>query len=494
MSTVLELAGLGGVRVGDTRGMTSLTAPYPAGSLPAGIELPDGVPDVAAAVPGLGAVLEALGRVDRAVAAAVDGLLELEDSQLVETVTHLPVEQWLSIVGRRTRADRRMLLSTVSVLRRLPSLREAFCSSGSVSWAQVRTIVLEVHRLPGRLDAALDEGIGAAIERCRGADPDVLATEVGWVIAEVRRGEERAAVDRSEPVEEFVALQPRLDGTGGRVWGEFGPVGFATLDAALATGPVGEGVRGGVGQAPDPARTQATAATAGRARAARLLELCDQRIAGTGRDSDGHSDGADGGVVSVGGRVQLLVRAELSALLDREQVPAALLTHLSGGRMWVDAATARRLVDERGADLRTVILDDTGSVVGVGRRRRLAPGWLSDALLAVHDICSAPGCLTAARVCEQDHARPWHPVRPDAVPGTTDVGELAPLCRTDNRSKERAGWIVSQQPDGTRTWQHRFTGLSTRTVPATRPPRRARAGPTPRTGPGPRAGPGRRTS
>ena len=484
--------------------MTSMTAPHLAGSPPVGTGLSGDADtddvlaglsgDVAASVPGLGAVLEALGRVDRAVAAAVDGLLELEDSRLVETVTQLPVEQWLSIVGRRTRADRRMLLTTVAVLRRLPSLRAAFCSAATVSWAQVRTIVLEVHRLPRGLDGALDEGIGAAIERCVGADPDVLVTEVGWVIAEVRRGEERASSGRTEPVEEFLALQPRLDGTGGRVWGEFGPVGFATLDAALATGPVGDGCRDGVGQEPDGDRVRATAATAGRARAARLLQLCDRHLAGSADSGDagetfvaadhGSTDAADAGsgggdhAPTAAGRVQLLVRAELSALLDRDQIPAALLTHLSGGRMWLDAATARRLVEVRGADLRMVVLDETGAVVGVGRRRRVAPGWLSDALLAVHDTCSGPGCVVAARACDVDHARPWQPVRPGDVPGATDVGELAPLCRTDNRTKERAGWIVSQQPDGTRVWRHQPTGLSTRTVPATRPPGRVRSGPT----------------
>jgi hypothetical protein len=168
---------------------------------------------------------------------------------------------------------------------------------------------------------------------------------------------------------------------------------------------------------------------------------------------------------------QLLVRVGLGTLLDRDALPASLLTTLTGGRMWVDAPTARRLADERGADLRAVVVDDTGAVVGVGRRTRVAPGWLRDAALALHDTCTEPGCQVAARVCELDHATPWYPADPVTVPGRTDVGNVGPLCGTANHAKEREGWSVRQHRDGTRSWHHARSGLTTRTHPATwRPP------------------------
>lgn len=169
--------------------------------------------------------------------------------------------------------------------------------------------------------------------------------------------------------------------------------------------------------------------------------------------------------------MQLLLRTDLATLLDREQCPASLLTTVLGGQVKLTAATARRLVEERGADLRTVVLDDLGAVVGVGRRTRIAPGWLSDATLALHDTCSHPGCLTAARRSETDHARPWHPVRPGDPAGRTDIDQLAPICGVHNRSKESDGWIVTQRADGIRRWHHPRSGVTTRTVPATwRPP------------------------
>jgi hypothetical protein len=170
-------------------------------------------------------------------------------------------------------------------------------------------------------------------------------------------------------------------------------------------------------------------------------------------------------------RPQLLIRAELDTLLDRDQTPVTLLTTLLGGHVRVTSETARRLIDERGADLRTVIIDDHGNVVGVGRKQRVARGWLRDMALALHDTCTAPTCDVAARVCTMDHATPWFPVRPTDPPGRTDVDEIAPMCGLDNHTKERDGWRAEQQADGTRRWTHDRSGLTIRTLPATWRPR-----------------------
>ncbi|MFP4635676.1 MAG: HNH endonuclease signature motif containing protein, partial [Nitriliruptoraceae bacterium] len=151
-------------------------------------------------------------------------------------------------------------------------------------------------------------------------------------------------------------------------------------------------------------------------------------------------------------------------------LPAELLTTLAGGRMWADAATIRRLVAERGADLRTIVLDGTGAVLGVGRRTRVPPDWLADAVLARHTTCSHPGCRTAARISDLDHARPWSPADGDHQGGATDAANLAPLCARHNRSREREGWQAQQSPDGSRRWHHPRTGLSAQTLTGTSPP------------------------
>jgi hypothetical protein len=435
-------------------------------------------------VPELGAALEAARTIDRLTARLLAALLHLEDHAIAEATTGVALEQWLAIVGRRTHADRRMLLTACDALRRLPSLRSAFLVDATVSWAQVRAVALAITRVPRHLDDAIDGAVGEAVTWCAAADPDALCHAVGIALASL---DPRPQADDQQVAEraQFLAMQPRLDGSGGRVWGEFGPEGFATLDARLhPEGGRGHGAtRQGIGTPTDQDRAADVAARSGERRARRLLELVelgdraarqgDPRAARQGDPGAGTTDDAvDAGP---GARVrpgrQLLVRVELGTLLDRDALPASLLTTLTGGRMWVDAPTARRLADERGADLRAVVVDDTGAVVGVGRRTRVAPGWLRDAALALHDTCTEPGCQVAARVCELDHATPWHPADPVTAPGRTDVANVGPLCGTANHAKEREGWSVRQHRDGTRTWHHARSGLTTRTHPAAwRPP------------------------
>ncbi|MFO7777085.1 MAG: DUF222 domain-containing protein [Nitriliruptoraceae bacterium] len=450
---------------------------------------PFGLP-VLAEIPGLATVLEQLREADRLIARALEGILLLQDHADVAGVTGVSLDTWVTTIARRTRADARMLLAAAEMIRRLPTLRAGF-QEGRMSWAQVRAVALKARPLPRSLDDRVDQAIADALEGTGGSEPDAVTRVISWSLAALQpTSAERT--ERREQEREFLGMQPRLDGSGGRVWGEFGATSWAVIDAALNTrtirGTDSSEVREG------PAASAAAAAERGQAdgrgRAARLVDVLERGLAG-GSDHDREHAGPaatsdrDPATVrrrSSGSRPQLLLRADLDTLLDRAQTPGVLLTGLLGGHVRVSAPTARRLLDERGADLRTVILDQTGGVVGVGRRIRVAPGWLRDATLALHDTCSAPGCGAPARTSEIDHARPWRPARPDDLPGDTDVSELAPLCATHNQHKERDGWTVRQTIDGRRIWSHQRSGLTTRSVPSTWQPR---AGTPPAVGPAP---------
>jgi hypothetical protein len=514
------------------------TGPEPPRDRPGRVPLPDEPTmdvGILAEVPDLALLLTDLREVDRLVARSITQLALLQETGLAERVTGVGLDTWMSLVARRTGADIRMLRTTVKVLGRVPSLREAFARN-EVSWSQVRSVVLAVHRLPRHLDDRIDAAVAEGLAGAVGAQPDDVTRTIRWMLSSLEPTQ--TADDQSAAeVAEFLAMQPRLDGTGGTFHGDAGPVNFALLDALLNGGrqPTGKPARDGFAGDPIERPHGAAMREAGKARLDRLISLLERaatqgpndapatvpppteprtdgttatdgtvatgRTAATGRTGAGHGSapahppapgpdvaapahprapGPDVGGTQARGttdpvkapgardrlRPLLVLRADLDTLLDRDQTPASLLTTLLGGHVRVTAATARRLIDERGADLRTVIIDDHGSVVGVGRRRRLAPDWMRETLLALHDTCSAPGCDTAARSSQVDHATPWFPARPDDPFGRTDIDEVAPLCRRDNRAKEEDGWRAEQLADGSRRWTHERSGLTTRTLPA----------------------------
>ncbi|MFA9429301.1 DUF222 domain-containing protein [Egicoccus sp. AB-alg2] len=403
---------------------------------------------VLAEVPGLAGMLDELRLVDRLLASVLDTIIQLQDSSAVETVTGVPLEQWLLSEARRTSADRRMLLTAADVLRRLPGLKAAF-DQARISWAQLRIIALEVQRLPRRLDPQLDAAVDELVDRLDRTDPDAVSGLVRWLAADLTAADTPDEPDE-EPAEMLV-LQPRLDGTGGKFFGQANAANFALLEAATDPGKAGPATKPGIGHDPDPKTVRQAAKDRGQRRFAKLIDLLDTAAGG--------QDGRAG--------VKVLVRIPFDTLLEAGRLPAEVLTRLAGGKLRLTSGAARRLLDERGADLRTVIVDDAGQVLGVGRARRFPPGWLSDAVLAVHDTCSEPGCHTAALACDIDHARPWRPVRPGDLPGRTDIDQLAPLCRPTNHTKDAAGWTVTQTADGIRVWHHPRSGLRIRTLPGT---------------------------
>ncbi|MCC5949827.1 MAG: hypothetical protein JJT89_15350 [Nitriliruptoraceae bacterium] len=451
---------------------------------------------VLAEVPDLAAALAVARSVDRLLAELVDRLGLLEQHDVAGATTGLDLDRWLGSVAGRTRTDRRMLLRSADWCTRVPSLREAFIVRGDLSWAQTRAIVCALEALPRRQDDAVDAALGPVLQRAAGTEPDDLLVAVRLVLRHLETPDDVPRAPRRPTFTPFLAMQPRLDGSGGQLFGDLDALGFATVDAALTApaGPVA-GPTGGPDAASGPAERDPQAAAEGHGeherprwiggratangRAGRLIALCDAALVGGataftpghGRGGDGSAAPIAGGVGPMVSRPQLLLRTDLTTLLDADQVPAALLTTLTGGRLALDATSLRRLVDARGADLRTIVLDDHGRVVGVGRRRRLPPGWLTDATTALHDTCSHPGCRRGVRACDTDHAMPWHPTAPDRSPGRTDVDALAPVCRFHNRTKESGGWTVTQDAAGVRVWHHGATAVTTRTLPATwRPP------------------------
>jgi hypothetical protein len=397
-------------------------------------------------LPELAAALTELEVADAAIRRAVVALGRLDADLAVEQATGVGLEHWLALACRHTRLERRTLLRTARWTVRLPALADGL-TSGKVSWAQVRTLTLTLRELPAGHDAQANELLAAAIDGLPDdADPDALDGQLRRAIFGWR---DALTPDHDlPPVSNRLAIQPRLDGTGGTFHGEADAVGLAILDDATA---------------PTRAQLDHPGGLAG-ARAdnllSRLTHIC-------------HPDSSDDAPDSSGGGglppVMLLARLELDTALDTGRMPLEVLTRLLGGKLQVTTTAARRLLDVHGTRLRTVLVDN-GTVVGVGRATRVPPGWLTHAVLSIHDTCTGPVCDRPARGADIDHAAPWWPI--DHRPGgATDLEELGPLCAGTNQAKETAGWRAEQTPAGLRRWTHPRTGLTTTSIPATwRPP------------------------
>jgi hypothetical protein len=444
------------------------------------------LPSVLAEVPRLASVLERLATADQAMLAAVAELADLLATDEVERVTGVGVDHWLAAVSSQTRMDRRLLVRTCRLLGRLPTLDDAV-RTGRVSFAQLRGLTLALRAAPAELDEELDRLLGAlldGLDRLERPDPDVLVRQVTDALDELRP-DDLAERERAAAADRYVTLQPYLDGTGGRFQGQLDAPGLALFDASTRPPETLLDHPGGLGAA--RADTML----------ARLAGAVPTPTEGTLEEPQS-ADPTTDDEVALGSEVagiepspwwahltppKLVLRVPFGALLD-DRMPADLLTGLVGGRLRLTASAARRLTDARGAQLRSVVVDEDGSVIGVGRATRRPPGWLWDAMAALHDTCTGPGCDRAARGADLDHAAPWWPARSDDPLGTTDVDNVGPLCPTTNREKEAAGWRVTQTAAGIRRWHHPRSGLTTTTVPSTwRPPDDPRRHRAPR-GPG----------
>ncbi len=363
-----------------------------------------------------------------------------------EQTTGVGVEHWLAAVATQTRMDRGLLLRACRLLRRLPSLATAV-RHHRISFAQLRGRTIGLRSARKELDTQLDELLTVALDeldRLDRPDPDILVRHMVDALDELD-ADDLAAREREASTGRFLALQPRLDGTGGRLVAECDAAATALIDAATAPSPAAVEAAGSYGAA----RLDLLLARLASSCAADEVGGDAEREAGAGAaPAPGPDTGGDGGAGAATHppawtdqlpAPQLLLRLPFDALLD-DRIPADLLSRLTGGRLRLTAAAARQLADHAGARLRTIVIDDTGAALGVGRASRQPPGWLSDVLAAIHDTCTGPGCDRPARGAQLDHATPWWPTGPQSPAGTTDLDNLGSLCATTNRAKESAGW------------------------------------------------------
>lgn len=139
---------------------------------------------------------------------------------------------------------------------------------------------------------------------------------------------------------------------------------------------------------------------------------------------------------------------------DRQQVivhvDAATLATDAPGRCGLEdgpsiaAETARRLACD--ASLVTIVEDERGEPLNVGRRTRAIPPAIRRALAARDKGCRVPGC-THSRFVDGHHVKHW------AEGGETKLSNLVTLCRFHHRAVHEGRLVVERLDDG--AW--RFT-------------------------------------
>ena len=131
----------------------------------------------------------------------------------------------------------------------------------------------------------------------------------------------------------------------------------------------------------------------------------------------------------------------------------------------IGAATARRLATGETASWRTLLTDDAGQLVDIGRRSYRPRQVLRDFIVARDRRCTFPGCGQPAARCDLDHVRPYR------SGGATDPANLQSLCRRHHRAKHQTEWTPRRRRDGSTVWTSP-TGHAYRTKPPPLPPDR----------------------
>lgn len=120
-------------------------------------------------------------------------------------------------------------------------------------------------------------------------------------------------------------------------------------------------------------------------------------------------------------RCQVVLHVDINTL--RERRSGVCCTHGHAyfeDKPWVSAETARRLGCD--ASLVTVLEDEQGQVLNVGRRSRVVPAHIRRALTERDGVCQFPGC-SESRYVDAHHIVHW------AEGGETSLDNLVTLCR-----------------------------------------------------------------
>jgi hypothetical protein len=136
-------------------------------------------------------------------------------------------------------------------------------------------------------------------------------------------------------------------------------------------------------------------------------------------------------------RCQVMLHVDINTLKEHSPAthPAQEHCHLDE-KQWLSPKTARRLACD--ASLVTVLEDEQGNVLNIGRRTRTVPASISRALSLRDTTCRFPGCCEK-RYVDAHHIKHW------ADGGVTSLDNLATLCRYHHRQLHKGHFSIEMQ-------------------------------------------------
>ncbi|MCB1848127.1 MAG: HNH endonuclease, partial [Halieaceae bacterium] len=133
-------------------------------------------------------------------------------------------------------------------------------------------------------------------------------------------------------------------------------------------------------------------------------------------------------------RCQILLHVDINTLRRQGHVPDHVHEHChTDNDRWMSPQTARRLSCD--ASVVTVLEDEQGRVLNIGRRSRTVPPAMGRALAIRDRTCRFPGCCEA-RYVDAHHIQHW------ADGGATSLDNLVTLCRYHHRQLHRGCFSI----------------------------------------------------
>jgi len=320
--------------------------------------------------------------------------------------------EWLALRCQLSPPAAREKVRTAQALRRLPSIAAAF-AEGRLSYSKARALtrVAQPHNEQKLLAYALEVTSAQLEERCRemrNADPDS--------VCEARRAWERRSLrlrrDRIRDTMRITVEVPLVDGE----------VIAQALERAVHRGEAASGhefmLNDDASGVCDSAEAPSAAGNGWFAQQAdALVAIARAYLAGGAEEAGGPS---------VSDHYQVVVHVDESALRGE------------AGRSDLPIETVKRLGCD--ASLITIIDDERGNPLAVGRKRRTAPTALKRALWARDRGCTFPGCHR--RRVDAHHLVDW------AKGGETTLDDMALLCRYHHVRVHEGGFTMWRDEHG----------------------------------------------